>query len=105
MYEFTSEMREISGFGGSYEQACRNKLKAGLEWLDNNLDAKPEFHGFKNIYGVIKDDNDSAKKLSEIVVNASGNDCTGVMHQAVITNILWIRKNGWDAYVKEMLKK
>jgi len=104
MYEFTEEMGEISGFGGGYEQTCRNMLKAGLEWLDENPQAKPEFHGYKNVYGVIIEDNDDAKQLTKAVVDAADNDCTGAMHQAVISSILWIRKNSWEKYVEAMSK-
>ncbi len=104
-YIFTKEMGEISGLGGSYEQTCRNMLKVGLEFLDNHPELDPNFHRFKNIYGMIEEDNEDAKRLSETVVKASNNDCTGAMHQAVISSILWIRKHGWDAYVKTMSKK
>ena len=38
-YAFTPEMREISGFGGDYEQTCRNMLAAGLRWLDEHWQA------------------------------------------------------------------
>ena len=39
-YSFTPDMREISGFGGGYEQTCRNMLIAAVEWLD----AHPDFN-------------------------------------------------------------
>lgn len=103
MYEFTEEMGEISGFGGGYEQTCRNMLKAGLEWLDENPQVNPEFHGYENVYGIIIEDNDDAKALSKAVVDGS-EDCTGAMHQAVISSILWIRKNGWEKYIEVMSK-
>ena len=103
MYEFTEEMGEISGFGGGYEQCCRNMLKAGLEWLDANPESDPQFHGFENVYGGICEDNDDAKALSKAVVDAA-DDCTGAMHQAVVSKILWIKKNGWDKYVEAMSK-
>ena len=100
-YEFTKEMGEISGFGGGYEQTCRYMLKAGLEWFDKNPKADPKFKGFKNIYGLIMEDNADAKALSKAVTDAT-DDCTGAMHQAVISSIFYIKKNGWDKYVKEM---
>jgi len=103
-YEFTPEMGEISGMGGGYEQTCRHMLRTGLEWFDKNPNANPRFHGFKNIYGIIEEDNDDAKALSKAVTDAT-DDCTGAMHQAVVTSVLWIRKNGWDKYIKEMSKK
>ncbi len=102
MYEFTAEMHEISGFGGGYEQVCRKMLAAGLKWLDEHPDSDPQFRGCRNLYGVIFKDNDDAKTLSKVVVDAADGDCTGAMHQAVISHCLWIRQNGWDAYVKQM---
>jgi hypothetical protein len=104
-YRFTSDMGEISGFGGGYEQTCRNMLVAGLEWFDKNPNADPQFEGFKDVYGIISEDNQDAKDLSKIVVEAADNDCTGAMHQAVITSCLWIRKNGWNKYCEEMRKE
>lgn len=104
-YEFTKAMGEISGFGGGYEATCQNMLKAGMEWLDAHPNADPKFYGFKNIYGLIDEDNEDAKALSKAVVDGSGGDCTGAMHQAVIYHCLVIRKHGWDYYVAEMSKR
>lgn len=103
MYEFTEEMNEISGFGGGYEQACRDMLKAGLEWFDEHPDADPQFHGYKDVYGLILEDNKDAKKLSKAVTETV-EDCTGAMHQAVITAILWIKAHSWEEYVVNMSK-
>lgn len=103
-YLFTPGMSEISGFGGGYEQTCRNMVAAGMEWLDSHPDADPQFHGFKGVYGVIADDNPDAKALSDAVVAGSGGDCTGAMHQAAVSHCMFIRKNGWTRYVEEMSK-
>lgn len=105
MYEFTKEMGEISGFGGGYENCCRAMLKAGLEWFDANPGADPQFHGWKGVYGLIEEDNEDAKALSKAVVEGAGGDCTGAMHQAVISSIFWIKRNGWDKYVERMSKR
>lgn len=104
-YEFTPEMGEISGFGGDYEAACRKMLKAGMEWFDAHPEADPKFTSFKQIFGLITEDNDDAKALSAAVVDASGGDCTGAMHQAVINHCFFIHRNGWERYVEEMSKK
>lgn len=101
-YEFTPEMGEISGFGGGYEQACRDMVKAGMEWLDANPNADPKFRGYERVYGVVTEDNEDAKALTEAVIAPTNGDCTGAMHQATVGACLWIRKNGWDAYVKAM---
>lgn len=101
-YQFTPDMREISGFGGGYESTCRAMLAAGLSWLDDHPDASPEFKGFPGIYGVISEENDDAKAMTQAVIDAAEGDCTGAMHQATISAVLWIKANGWDAYVAKM---
>jgi len=101
-YVYTDKMDEISGFGGGYEDTCRAMVIAGLEWWDDNPDADPVFKGFKDVYGIIMDENDDAKALSKAVLDGSGGDCTGAMHQATISHIMVIRKEGWDWYVNKM---
>ena len=100
-YVFEEGMGEISGMGGGYEQECRDMLKAGLEYLDAHPNSVPKFHGYKGVYGLISEDNEDAKALSKALMDVA-KDCTGAMHQAVISSILWIWKNGWDEYVKKM---
>ena len=100
-YEWTPEMGEISGFGGGYEKTCRDMLLAGLRWLDENPNAEPKFKG---VYGLISDDNEDAKALS-YAITAVCDACTGAMHQAVVSHCLYIRKNGWDDYVKRMTER
>lgn len=109
--EWAPDMGEISGFGqdGSpggvaYEACCRAMLKAGLAWLDAHPDADPKFHGYKNIYGILEEDNDDAKALSAAVVAPAeaGGGASGAMHQAVVSHLLFIRANGWTAYVAKM---
>ena len=104
-YVFEPEMGEISGFGGSYEEACRKMVVAGLNWLDMHPLAEPKFHGYKGVYGILSEDNAIAKELSTAMVDAAGGDCTGAMHQATVTTVLWIREHSWEEYVKEMKKK
>jgi hypothetical protein len=105
-YVFTDDMREISGFGGGYEAACRAMVVAGLEWFDAHPAAKPEFHGFKGVYGILAEDNDDAKALSKAMVAAAEplGGATGAMHQATVAHALKIREMGWDWYVVEMRK-
>ncbi len=104
MYEYTEEMREISGFGEGYEDTCRAMVKAGCEWFDANPDADPQFKGYEGIYGIITKENDDAEALSKALLDASDGDCTGAMHQASISHIMVIQKEGWEWYVKEMTK-
>jgi len=103
-YIYTDDMDEISGFGGGYEKACRDMVVAGLKWLDAHPTAEPKFHGYKDVYGICMEDNQDAKDLSSAMVKAA-DDCTGAMHQATVSRVLWIRRNGWDKYVAECRKQ
>ena len=109
-YEFTEAMDEISGFGGTYESGCRIMVKAGLEWFDLNPKADPQFCGYKNIYGIISEENDSAKELVRVMVDAvdlayPDGGVTGAMVQATVGHVLWIRKHSWQEYVDRMSKR
>jgi len=104
MYEFTPEMIEISGFGGSYEQACRNMLKAALDWMDTHPDSNPRFRVVVGVPGLIFDENKDALLLEQVIEAASGGDCTGVMSQIIMCSSIWIAQNGWDKYVAAMRK-
>lgn len=98
---YTDDMGEISGFGGSYEKACRDMVLAGVKWFDGHPRANPRFHGFEGVYGIIAEDNEDAKALSKAMVDAAGGDCTGAMHQATVSHVLWIRKHSWKEYVEK----
>lgn len=105
-FEWTDDMDEISGFGGGYERTCRAMVSAGCNWLSEHSEADPQFHGFKGIYGIIQEDNEDAKKLSAVVMEASGGDCTGAMHQACIGHVMaWRRMGSWLAYQKSMRER
>lgn len=110
-YEWNEAMGEISGFGGSYEAACRAMVIAGCEWLD----AHPE------AVGVSLDESDRAKELSVIgadattletviieAANASGKEAGwpfDEMVHAVVNHLMFIRKNGWDRYCAELIDR
>lgn len=104
-FEWTEDMDEISGFGGGYERACRKMVSTGTKWLSEHPQADPQFHGFKGIYGVIAEDNEDAKTLSKVVVDAAEGDCTGAMHQASISHVMFAHKNGWPAYQTKMRER
>lgn len=104
MYEYTDEMREISGLGGGYEATCRAMVVAGCEWCDDHPDADPQFKGYEGIYGIITEENDDAKALSDAIVAVTDGDCTGAMRQASVTHVMAVRRLGWDKYVEEMVE-
>lgn len=103
-YKFTQEMGEISGFGGWYEQTCRNMLAAALRWFDENPEGNPVFQGFEGVMGLCIEDNEDAKALTKAIGDAANGDFSGAMHQAVVRSAFYVKKHGWDAYVAEMSK-
>jgi hypothetical protein len=98
-YEYTDDMGEISGFGGGYEQACRDMLLAGMKWLDDHPEADPQFRGCEGVYGILTEDSKDAEELSK-AVTAVCDGCSGAMHQAVCSHLVWIKSNSWDEYVR-----
>lgn len=104
MRKYTEQMAEISGFGGSYEEGCRSMVLAGLDWLDAHPGAEPKFSVYKNVYGLVNENNSDAKELSNVVAGAEP-DCTGAMHHAAILHVLHIMDAGWEKYVEEMILK
>lgn len=100
-YKYTKTMSEISGMGGGYEEACRKMVIAGLAYLDKRAEADPRFSTFKHIYGIVKAENKDAQELEDAMLKVV-DDATGAMMQACVSHIMWIRKNGWKNYVKEM---
>lgn len=103
-YEYPEGTREISGFGGDYEAACRAMVKAGCEWFDEHPDAEPKFGTFKQIYGITTDENDDAKSLTKTMLAAVADTPTGAMHQASLGHVFAIQKHGWDGYLEELKK-
>lgn len=103
--QWLEEMGEISGFGGGYEETCRKMVLAGIAWLDEHPKADPRFMGNSKIYGVILEDNPDAKALTEVVVGASGGDCTGAMHHASILHCLAYKRLGWDEYCRQLIAR
>ena len=103
MKQHTDEMGEISGFGGGYEQCCRDMLHAGVKWLEEHPQADPKFRAYSGVYGLIMEDNAEGKQLTGAVIKAAKGEATGAMHQAVIGRLLFIKKSGWDEYVKQCI--
>lgn len=100
-YKFTDNMREISGFGGGYENACREMVIAGVEWLDENKNANPEAKESPQIFGMTFDENEDMKELQDVMLEAVG-DCSGAMMHVSTNHVMFIAKNGWRKYCEEM---
>jgi hypothetical protein len=104
-YEFNPRMREISGFGGEYENACRKMVIAGMEWLDQHPEAALSFQQCENIYGIITPTNAESIAFTDHICKACGeNGPSGAMMHATVEHVMAAHKMGWDQYVKEMEK-
>ena len=104
-YRHTSDMPEISGFGGGYEKDCQDMLEAGVKWLTSNVERRElSASGLKGVYGIFEPDSEDAKALSAAVISAV-EDCSGAQHHSVMARLFWIARNGWDKYVEEVRKQ
>lgn len=103
-WKWDNDMKELSGFGGGYEQTCRNMLSAALNWFEKNPKSSPKFHGFKDVYGICIADNKDAESLRNAILKVD-KGCSGAMYSCVVNTALWIHANGWDKFVIEIKKK
>jgi hypothetical protein len=103
--QWTDDMGEISGFGGDYEACCRAMVLAGIKWVDENPSADPHYKGFKNVYGLVMEDNDDAKALTKAIIDAAAGEATGAMHQASVGHVLAYKRLGWDEYSKQLRER
>lgn len=104
-FEWQEGTRQISGFGGAYERACRAMVAAGCKWWSDHPEAEPKFSGFKGIYGIVTEDNEDAKALTAAIVAPTNGDCSGAMHQASVSHVMaWASKfkRDWAAYQDHM---
>jgi hypothetical protein len=103
---------EISGFGGDYEQACRDMTKAGVLWLREHPEELEKWrkasHEYRERTG--KDYTPthvyppSYKEFEGAIVKAC-DDCTGAMFGASQGHAIAIFTHGWDEYVKHVMDK
>jgi hypothetical protein len=82
-------MRELSGFGGCYEQACRKMMYTALLWLEQNPSTDPR-------------NSEDAKKAFEKAVLRAEPACSGAMFGTACSHAMFIHVNGYDAWSKKM---
>lgn len=100
-YKYLEDRREISGFGGGYEEMCRNMVIAGMKHLDENHGSNPTMDQYTHIFGITTNENEDMKKLQS-AMNEVADGCTGAMMQASTGHVLFAYKNGWDKYQSAM---
>jgi len=102
-YKYPENLDVISGFGGDYEKQCQKMVISGMEWFDKHLEAKPEFKCYKNVYGLVIENNEDAESLSKQITSIDGG-CSGAMHHAAIRHIMYAHEHGWEKYIFEICK-
>lgn len=111
--QWTEDMGEISGFGGSYEDGCRAMVLAGIKFIDEHPEITDfNFKGFKGVFGLVQVNNVGATLLEEAIMNAQvmmngklvkcGDECTGAMHHAAINHCLFYKTHGWEEYCRQL---
>jgi hypothetical protein len=101
-YEYPENSREISGFGGGYEDACRTMVITAMNWLDENPNADISYKEYQNIYGLTTGESDDCKKMQEVMMKAVDDNCSGAMMQACLGHIMYAHKNGWEKYITDL---
>lgn len=99
--EWKPEMvREVSGFGGAYENACRAMVVAGVAWLQ----AHPEAEFLRKVENeaAVTWERTAACDELEAAIAMACPDCTGAMMGAAVQVVRWVQLNGWEAYVAFM---
>ncbi len=94
-------MRELSGFGGGYEECCRRMVVKGVEWLGKNKDAKLSVKSFKNVVGITETASKDAKALEKAFTKGE-DDITGAMIQMTWEHLFFIKRKGWDEFTKQL---
>lgn len=95
---FTAEMEEISGFGGSYEVACRTMVLAAAKWLDDHPVRDLRAEELPGVFGIVRAVTKDAKELESAMVGAVEGGPTGAMVHACTNHAYAIAAKGWDAY-------
>lgn len=101
-YKYTDDMREISGFGGAYEEACRQMVIAGMQWFDLNPKASVSFKEYENVTGLTFDETDDCKALQKHMNAAIGDSASGAMMHYCLSHVLGAQKIGWEEYQRKL---
>jgi hypothetical protein len=86
-YPWRDGMREISGFGGAYEAACRTMMYAGLLWLQSNPKTEART---------------TNRDAFEKAILRAEPGCSGAMFGAAANHALFIHEKGYEEWSRQM---
>ena len=96
--KWTDDMGEVSGMGGTYEQACRWGVMRGADFMLDN------FEQFDPDVALTADGTwaSAAYDLLSTEISESISGLSGAMHGAIMGHCRFICREGWDTYCKAM---
>lgn len=107
-YEWRPDAGEISGFGGSYELACRKMVSQGCKFIAENPDLNAEIHAYERVIGVVIPANADAEKLHKAMERDIPAGITGAMqHYSTMHVFAWKNRfqGSWPEYQAYMVKR
>ena len=105
-FPWLPEMGEISGFGGGYEETCRNMLYGALAYLDEHCTTQEEkINAVAKLVDDLRDRNYKNNGIEKAIMKACENDCTGAMHNAAVSHLMFLTKNGYEKYKNELIER
>jgi len=101
-YDWINEIGEISGFGGEYEESCRQMVTAGLKWLEQNEGPSTEFSTGDNVFAQIDEEADATDELRTHMVSAVDMDPSPSMLHLCLKHTLYANEIGWEGHVTQL---
>lgn len=99
-------MDQISGFGGGYEEHCRNLARACVAWLEEHRSSLVFQDDGSFRFGSTDDEARAAyDRMCDHVDNATGNQSSGAQVGAAASHGAFIFAKGWDAYAESMRQR
>lgn len=93
---------EISGFGGGYEQACRDMVVAGVKWLREHPNADLKARKATLLYPDLRSASKDMDEFQDVIAAACKEGATGAMVCAATKHAFFIHRKGWEEYCKAM---
>ncbi len=108
---FPEDARELSGFGGRYEEGCRRMTIAGFQFLQQHHGDKPDIKALQNVFGLTMAENEAGRQFERAMLEAPmgdgtvGDEATGAMvHQSTI-HAFKAHELGWKGYLEALGKE
>jgi hypothetical protein len=100
-YQYTKKCREISGFGGVYEECCKKMVIAGMQWIDDHPDANPQYGNTHRLHKSTYPNKDMAD-MQDAMNAAVDYQCTAAQMHSTTIHVQYARTHGWKQYIKHM---